>query len=148
MEELEQKKLHNCTHCSDRYHASELKNHYKLSHIDHFVEYVLVIVAKRCLKATFDIYDNDDGCIKKVELDKLFESSSPADVLTAHVKRIQVLDDFHYRRFNNVTRECRLCNICECEFRERNELNDHSRDHNKHGGSSYYIETDKFAGGG
>ena len=112
----------------------------------YFVEYVIVIVAKRFeghIRA-HNIYENDEKLMKKVELDKLFESSSPADVLTALVKRIKVLDDFHYRPFNNVTRGCRLCNICECEFRERNELNDHSRDHNKHGGSSYYIETDKF----
>ena len=58
--------------------------------------------------------------------------------MTALIREKKRIIDFSTK----TSREDRLCTICNCECREAI-LNDHLRDHNKHG-DSYYIDTAKF----
>ena len=140
MDKKERKKLH----CSERYCAAKLEEHYKASHRDRFEFVFCRICDSDCRKEAFESHvrahniDDDDVYIKQVELDNLFKSNSYDDVVTSFVKQIKKKDDFHYRSFAYVSRGCRFFDICKSQWRDIT-FNDHLRDHNKNG-DSHNIE--------
>ena len=140
--------MHDCLYCSDRYCAKDLEDHHKVSHREHFEFTFCRICSNEYRTDIFESHvrgDNiygDGEYIKKLELDKLFETNSYGNVVTALLKKIKLNLDFDSKFSDGISRGCRFCGICRYPFVRDCFFDEHLRSHNKYD-DSYYIDPSK-----